>query len=272
MDRSFLIARNPDPHSRLPYLLRVPLEAGLVLKAKDTWPRTARVFCLQSDDAWPEDAELLESLPVRSCRRRGVAVDLLLERSRMNQSQFVFTTTRGGRPVVFWQTPKTARASRPGVRVPTRRASGQRELSIVVDSRERYGYRFAAQKTEVKRRALECGDYAVLDEDGEVLAAVERKTVPDLVAGLVDGSLQFALAELAELPRAAVVIEGEYGDLFDVKHVQPGFVLDLLARLQVRFSSVPLVFATSRKLAEEYTYRFLGAAKGDLSSPLEDVN
>lgn len=36
-----VIARNPDPDSSLPYLLRVPVDGGLLLKARDTWPPTA---------------------------------------------------------------------------------------------------------------------------------------------------------------------------------------------------------------------------------------
>lgn len=37
----FLIARNPEANSTLPYLLRIPRgERGIVLKSRDTWPRT----------------------------------------------------------------------------------------------------------------------------------------------------------------------------------------------------------------------------------------
>ena len=32
----FVIARNPEPGSTLPYLLRIPLGEGILLKAKDT--------------------------------------------------------------------------------------------------------------------------------------------------------------------------------------------------------------------------------------------
>ncbi len=42
---SFLIARNPEEDSKLPYLLHLPIEGGLVLKARDTWPRAARIYC-----------------------------------------------------------------------------------------------------------------------------------------------------------------------------------------------------------------------------------
>ncbi len=43
--RTFLVARNSDGDSKLPYLLRLPLEDGLVLKAREAWPATARVYC-----------------------------------------------------------------------------------------------------------------------------------------------------------------------------------------------------------------------------------
>lgn len=267
MAQRFLVARNPDPASRLPYLLRLPLDGGLVLKAKDRWPTTARVFCQQVDEPWPDDADLVDDLAVASCRRRGIAVDLVLERGRLRRSQFVFTRLKGGRPAIFWQTAATARSARPGARMPSRRAWQQDDLVIAADTRERYAYRFAAQQTQVVPAALACGDYAVLDEHGAPLAAVERKSLANLVADLVGGALPFQLAELAELPRAAVVVEGSYAQLLAAPRVQPGFLADLLARAQIRYPTVPIVFAGSRKHAEEYTFRLLGAARADLAEP-----
>ncbi len=207
---------------------------------------------------------MVDDLPVRSCRRRGIAVDLLLERRQRSRSQFVFTHLRGGRPAVFWQTSAAARSARPGVRVPTRRSWGRNDVVIAADTRERYAYRFVTQRASVQRRALRTGDYAVLDDQGEPLAAVERKSFANLEVDLVDGSLAFQLAELAELPLAAVVVEGRYADLLELEHVQPGFALDLLARVQVRYPGVPIVFPGPRKLAEEYTFRLLGAARDEL--------
>ena len=62
------------------------------------------------------------------------------------------------------------------------------------------------------------------------------------------------------MPAAAVVVEERYGALLQGRRVQPGWLLELVARLQVRYPAVPIVFADSRKLAEEWTYRFLAAA------------
>ena len=255
----FRVARNPETESSLPYVISVPLSAGeLVLKAKDVWPRTAKVYCHRAEDGWPQDAEVLQEVPVRSCVRRGVAVDLVLDRARENRSQIVFTTLRGGREGIFWQSARTTRKTRPGLRVPTRRAAAG-VLEIVVDTRERYAWKFATQQATTVKRALVVGDYAV-DLDGDVVGIVERKTLADLAGRLVDGSLPVLLGELAAAPRAAVVVEDRWADVFRLQHVSPGMVAELLAGAQVRYPNVPIVFCETRKLAEEWTYRFLGAA------------
>ncbi len=269
-DARFVVARNPDPDSTLPFLLRLPLEGGILLKARHRWPATARVYCHPLEH-WPADAEILEQVAVRECRRRGAAIDLVLDRVRENRSQIVFTEPnqgrQGGRPMIFWQTARTARRARPGQRVPTRRASELDTLTIAVDTRERYPYRFAGRAVECERRTLRVGDYAVRVGD-ELIAAVERKTLEDFCKALVDGALNYALADLATLPAAAVVVEERYGALLRNEHVQPGWLLELVARLQVRYPAVPIVFADSRKLAEEWTYRFLAAASVHHAPPI----
>ena len=255
-----LIARNPDPDSSLPFLVRVPLGAqGLVFRTKDTWPRTGALYChpVPATD-WPSDAEIVERVVLRSCARRGAAIDVVADRAREQRSQLVFTRARG-REMVFWQSPRTRKQARPDVSVPTARAAGVAELAIVVDTRERYGYRFTAQQATTVSRALPCGDYAVLRDD-RVIAAVERKSLPDLVSSLINGTLRFALGELAALPRAAVVVEDRYSQVFALDRIRPAVVADGLAELQVRWPMIPIVFCETRKLAEEWTYRYLGAA------------
>lgn len=256
---TFVVATNPDPDSSLPYLLRVPLPGGdLILKARDSWPRTAKVYCHRSED-WPPDAVIVEEVPVRSCVRRGVAIDLVLDRARENRSQIVFTRLSGGREGIFWQSARTTRKARPTYRVPTGRPAGLDGVHILIDTRERYPYRFARQHATTERRALPAGDYGVaLDE--EIVAVVERKSVTDIAGRLVDGQLAYALAELATVDRAAVVVEDRYADLLNHPHVRPGFLADQLAAITVRYPSVPIVFCDTRPLAEEWTYRFLAAA------------
>jgi len=101
-----------------------------------------------------------------------------------------------------------------------------------------------------------------------VVAAVERKTLEDLVKSLVDGKLWFLLGELAALPAAAVVVEERYGALASAPSVTAGWPCELVVRLQVRYPSVPIVFADSRKLAEDYTHRFLATAAAHHGGPV----
>jgi hypothetical protein len=253
------IARNPDPESTLPYLLRVPIDGGLIFRAKETWPRTSAVYCHPVDASeWPAEPDIVERIPLRGCSRRGAAIDVIADRGREQRSQIVFTRARG-RPVVFWQAPRTRKQARPDVRVPTARASGLADLEIVIDAHERYPYKFAAQQASTRRQALVSGDYAVLDAD-RVVAAVERKSLADLVSSLTNGRLKYQIAELATLPRAAVVVEDRYSRVFTLEHVRPAVVADGLAELQVGWPAVAIVFCETRKLAEEWTYRYLAAA------------
>lgn len=259
--KQFVVARNPDPESSLPFLVNLPIEGGIILKTREAWPRANRAYCHPVEE-WPKDAEILEQVDIKLCRRRGSAIDLVLDRGTNFRSQFVFTRSRG-RDMILWQTAKVTRKARPGVRVPKRRASGLASLQIVVDSRERYPYQFANRKVNTERQALSVGDYAVMNE-GAVIAAVERKTLENLSADMVSGKLSFVMAELSALPAAAVVVEDRYTALFKVEHVEPGWLPELVARLQVRYPGVPIVFCDTRKFAEEWTYRFLGAAYAEL--------
>jgi ERCC4-type nuclease len=100
-----------------------------------------------------------------------------------------------------------------------------------------------------------------------VLATVERKSLENLAATLSDGALAFQLQRLAELPLAAIVVEARYSALFKLEHVNGSWLADQLARLEVRYPEIHLVFADSRRFAEEWTYRFLTTAFTDATDP-----
>jgi len=255
----FRVARNPDPESRLPYLVWLPIDDGVVLKARETWPRATRVFCAQDVTSWDESAGLLDNVPVLLCRRRGAAIDLVLDRPSLSRSQFVFTQARG-RPAIWWQTQKTAQAANPGARIPRGRSSGP--LTIAIDTREKYGWKFAGRPVAIERRALRAGDYAAVVGE-TVVAVIERKTLENLATSLSDGGLAFQMQRLAEVARAAIVVEGDYPDLFRTQPGRGSWLADMLGRLAVRYLEVPVIFAGSRRFAEEWAYRFLGAAVAD---------
>lgn len=231
-----LIARSPESGSKLPFLLRLPLGPdGVLLEARETWARTVKVCCHRAE-TWPDDAAIVERVPARSCVRRAASIDLVLDRSREHRSRFVFARARG-REVVFWQSARTVKEARPAVSVPTARASGQ-VLEILVDSHERYAWKFSDQQATTIRRALPAGDHAVALDD-RIVSSVERRSLEDLVATLSSGKLRYLLADLATLPRAALVVEERWSSVFKLERVRPSVVADGLAEAQVRFPTVP---------------------------------
>lgn len=254
------IARNPE-ESTLPYLVRIPIGDGLVLRVKDTWPRVSKIYCHRHGLPWPEDAEIVEELPLRSCVQRGAAITIEVDRARESRSQFVITQARG-REMIFWQSARTTKAARPNVALPTARASGLADLRFSVDTRERYAWKFTQQQVTTVKEALPVGDYAAKVDD-EVVAVVERKSLEDLAGSLTSGKLRFRLEALAGVPRAVVLVEDRYSSIFKLKHVKPAVVADMLGECQVRYPQVPIIFAENRTLAQEWAYRFLGAAVRD---------
>ena len=257
MPDDFLIARNPEEGSTLPYLVRIPLgPRGIVLKVRDTWPGATKVYCHRTDE-WPADPEIVETLPVKSVSKRGAAIDLVVDRARKSRSQFVITQARG-REMIFWQSRQTAKQARPNVALPTARAHGS-VLDIVVDTGERYAWNFGHQQANVEKRKLRVGDYGVFDGDA-LIASIERKSMADLASSLLSGKLNYGLAEMSELFRAAVVVEAPYSQAFKQEHASGASVAEAVAEAQVRFPNVPIVFCDNRGLAQEWSYRWFGAA------------
>ena len=123
----------------------------------------------------------------------------------------------------------------------------------------------ATSRSSTSKQRLDAGDYAV-ELDGRVVAAVERKSLEDLASSLLNGKLRYALAELSGLPRAAVVVEERYSRVFSLPHVRPAVVADAIAECQARYPAVPIVFAETRALAQEWTYRFLAAAVREVAA------
>lgn len=261
---SFWIGRSPASR-RLPYLLRLPVagEGRIFLAAGASWPRGRDVFCQQLSE-WPPEAEIVEEVPVESCWRAGAAVHLVLRRRTNRRSMFVWTRVRG-RLAVFWRSAASMGAARPGIRVPTARGL-EGPLEIAVDAKERYPWRFGGKGARLIRRDLPVGDYAIV-RDGLVVAAVERKTVADLATAAVAGKLGLALAELERLPHAAVAVEGRWSDLVKVAtraDMSAGWLLNVVAGLQVAHPRVTWQFAETPKVAQDWAFRWLAAcAKAD---------
>jgi hypothetical protein len=256
----FRVARNPDPRSRFGYLLSLPVagEAPLYLACAQDWPGATDAYCRPVAE-WPADAELVAQVPVERCRRSGNSVQLVLRRGQRRRALFVWVSGPRGR-AIFWRTQKTMAAARPGIKVPAARGL-DRPLEVAVDQRERYAWKFARHPADLSRRLLPAGDYGVFAGD-ELVAVVERKSPDNLAGDAVGGNLGLALADLEQLPYACLVVEGRLSDVLRAvgPHVQPAWLMSVLAALQVVHPRVPWVFAETRALAEDYSFRWLGAA------------
>lgn len=258
MEKEFIVAKNPDEDSKLPYVLKIPFGGKeILLKTSDTWPRTSRLYCHPIPE-WSDEFEIIQRIQIKSINKRGIAIDLILDRFRENRSQIIFTNLKNQREVVFWQTAKTVKNTKPGIRIPTLRASKFENLEILVDSRETYAYKFQNKKVTTKRLLLKAGDYAVEYMD-QIVAAVERKTFENFIQSLTSGDLTFAISELADLENSAIAVEGRYSQLFNHQYSSTSFLLESLSVIEARYPAVRIIFLETRKLAEEWTYRFLGS-------------
>jgi hypothetical protein len=63
-----------------------------------------------------------------------------------------------------------------------------------------------------------------------------------------------------------VVVEDRYSRLFKLPHTPGARVAEALAEAQARFPSVPVVFCETRPLAQEWSYRWLGACLAELGA------
>lgn len=269
----FVVARNPKSDTRLPYLLYLPVagERPLVLATSDAWPQGRDLFCLQLEvESWPARPEVLDTVPVQSCWRAGKAVHLVLKRRQRRRSMFIWTESRG-RTLIFWRSQQTMQAARPGIRVPTARGLEKRTIPIAVDHRERYPWKFPRQHASVERRELPVGDYGVFFGD-RLVAAVERKSITDLMNAISSGTLRMQLAELSSLPRGILVVEGRLSDLVKAEKevgVSAGWLLNVVAALQAEYPEVQWLFAETRSIAQDMAYRWLSAAVVVLREKLE---
>ena len=122
-------------------------------------------------------------------------------------------------------------------------------MLIVVDSREQCPFPFAHERygAKTKQGALTVGDYSLAGLEDKV--AVERKSLPDLVACLGRAALDaFAVVVEADW---LMLARGEYRSQLK-PHAACQSVLAFTARYRV-----PFLFAGTRGAAEYMTWGFL---------------
>jgi hypothetical protein len=238
----------------------------LRLRAQDRWPTANQnIFCLREDgtgDILP--GEELERVDIVALQRRGVRMSLVLDRARYKRCDFLFLKrTYKNRPdeayeQIFWQTQTSMVQRRPKIVPPALRSREQ--LTIAIDARERYPWRFAGSTTV--RRRLDSGDYALLEGDHPA-AIVERKTFENILADFgVMPLLHQRLMELCAHDHHALVIEAPYEDFLNpskLHHYSPPFCAAAIADLYVAHPRLRIVFCANRKAANGWTAAYFAA-------------
>jgi hypothetical protein len=131
-------------------------------------------------------------------------------------------------------------------------------LTIVIDSAERYPWRFPGEATS--RRKMPVGDYGLLVED-RLLAVVERKSFDNLLGDIgAIQALHHQLADLASVPFSAFVIEAEYRDFLDASRLAgrwpAAHVGRVLGELSAMHPRLPIIFAGNRAAANAWTHQY----------------
>lgn len=265
MPSTWLVERT---HSRrFPFRVSIEQDGRLLLavRAQAAWPGPGQqIFCLRERELDPvESLEPLEQAPVARLSRVGRKLVVVLDRAQRKRCEFLTVEKprrdgRGSYEQVFFRTESGIRAHRSRSRVELRAAPVPSTVSVVIDSAERYPWRFP--EADVQRRKLPVGDYGLFV--GEHLrAVVERKSFDNLLTDV--GAIQALhqqLADLGSTPAAAFVIEADYRDFLDPTRLKGRWPAAHLARvlgeLAALHPTLPIIYAGNRTVANAWTRNF----------------
>ena len=168
--------------------------------------------------------------------------------------------------MIFWQTSRTTKQARPAVtRAGRPRQSGLEDLEITVDTHERYPFTFADRQVSESYaagcRPVTTG-WSTTDGSGP---SVERKRLGDLVSSLTNGKLRFQLTELAASSAPQWLSRSATARSSRSTRAAPRRSPTRSPSARCGGRHVPIVFCETRKLAQEWTYRFLAAARVGLA-------
>lgn len=139
-------------------------------------------------------------------------------------------------------------------------------FTVVIDTREQHPFEFAdyelggiTYRALTVRKKLDTGDYALLgfeDVDG---AVVERKTIQDLCASLIQERFWNECERLQQHAETTIVVEGNYEDArFCTERDHPGMSWESMSGLLNRLiRTVPVVFCSTASDAAHFTLKAL---------------
>ena len=129
--------------------------------------------------------------------------------------------------------------------------------TVIIDRREQHVWKFENLPTE--RATLDTGDYSI--KGLEHLIAVERKSLPDLLAGIGRERARFKreLARLRGFRFTALIIEASHADLEAGQwriQLKPSHVLGSLSAWMAQFD-LPIWLAGDHESAARFAERYL---------------
>lgn len=280
------IDRAEGPASTLPLLISIASDEKLFqLRAPGMWPPPGKSLFAMRAEALRENehATVVEEFPVLINAVHGAetasgkwasTINLSIDRPSRKLCSVLVTRQRKTdgaiKEVIFLRTEKSTKAHRSRTYIqPT---SLRNIAEIVIDTRERYPWSFAAAK--VTKAALKSGDYA-MRVDEKVRAVVERKSFVNMLANLASlESYHAHLHDLASYPAAALVIEAQYRDFLDPAKTKPMAATRCgraLADIAAKHPNLQVIFAGNRKDANVWAAHFFEAC-GAMSAGTRDAS
>jgi hypothetical protein len=274
-DAEWIVSQTGNP--RFPYRIEIRRggERVLALWVQDKWPGSGKqIFCLRegepdgSEVYEPGEFHIVERARISRLDRYGKQLSVILDRPTRKRCNFLFLEKRyknkpGSYEQIFFRTQSGMQQHRSASRVQLHAHGAYR---IVIDSSERYPWRFGGVPTE--RRRIPAGDYA-LEVEEELVAVAERKTFDNMLTDFASVKvLHGKLDDLSRWPHAALVIEAQYRDFLEPAKLKGRWpathAARVLSELHVLHPSVQIVYAGSRKAAEQWCAAWFEARAKDV--------
>lgn len=130
------------------------------------------------------------------------------------------------------------------------------KITIICDLRERASQimsellKLSTDKItiEILQEQLSVGDYQITDD-----IVIERKTLADLNASIIDGRIFDQLEDLLSIKRSALIIEGTIDYLDNSKGINKKAIVGLLTKIGVEYR-IPIFFTKNQKETALFLY------------------